>query len=161
MPSQAARQYVVFDEARLRDFLRNQQERQADLHDEQRPQLTPTDIQRVLATLLEGIELEQVSVPLVTFVAGDDACHLQPTQGVFAVTPSSPDDARSFSQAILNEINSEVADKAAMLLRIGVDPALSLSEYSVPVVPGADIVGTWQNAFELINAEPLANLGLD
>jgi subtilisin family serine protease len=48
-----------------------------------------------------------------------------------------------------------------MLLRVGVDPALALSEYSIPVGPGVDVVGTWQNASILINAQSLAEQGLD
>jgi subtilisin family serine protease len=160
MPNQAARQYVVFDETHLREFLNKQQGQQA-IRDEPRLPLTEQDIRRVLAALFEGIQVEQVSVPLVTFVAGDEACQLQPTQGVFALTPSGPDAARRFSQAILQQISGVGEKEDAMLLRVGVDPALALSEYSIPVGPGVDVVGTWQNASILINAQSLAEQGLD
>ena len=96
MPNQSTRQYVVFNETPLREFLGKQQERPADVPDERRLPLTAADIKRVLAALFEGIELEQVSVPLVTFVPGDDPCVLEPTQGVFAVTTDGPDAARRF-----------------------------------------------------------------
>lgn len=159
MPNQSTRQYVVFNETPLREFLGKQQERPADVPDERRLPLTAADIKRVLAALFEGIELEQVSVPLVTFVPGDDPCVLEPTQGVFAVTTDGPDAARRF-QAVLDQVNKDVANKDAMLLRVGVDPAVALSEYSVPVAPGADAIGTWQDALDLINAQTLADKDL-
>ena len=161
MPNQAARHYVVFNETSLRHFLGMQQERPADVPDEPRLPLAAADIRRVLAALFEGIELKHVSVPLVTFVPGDDPCELKPTQGVFAVTPDGPDAALRFRRAVLNEINKDVAKKDALLRSVGVDPAVALSEYSVPVAPGADAIGTSQDALALINAQTLADNGLD
>jgi hypothetical protein len=142
-----AQHYVVFDAERL---LRRQVEEP----------LTPASIDDPVWQLLDathtGLSRDDYtieSVPLVRFHSantGDPEPPLTP-QAVFSASSPTEDSAQKFRTAALASIRA--ADTA--LLSIGVNPAVRVGEFSVPVAPDAALFGTLDDARQLINAGQL------
>ena len=143
-----AQQYVVFDPARLLD-----RHIDAPLH--------PSDIEDALWRTLDqthtGLQQDDYvieSLPLVEFYAGDAGDVTSPPftpQVIFnASFPNNPA-AERFREATLASIRAG----SGALKSIGVNPTLTLGEYSIPVEPDAALFGTLDDARHLINADSL------
>jgi hypothetical protein len=141
-----AQQYVVFDPEGL-------MKRKVD------EPLTPESIKEPLWDILRqthtGLSQDDYvieSVPLVTsYLSVADARPPFTPQVVFSVSFPCDESADKFRAAVLQAIS----DGNRALDSIGINPAIAVGEFSVPVAPDGALFGTLDDARHLINADRL------
>jgi hypothetical protein len=150
--SLTAQQYVVFDaEALVRPASLAQQPLQADV--------VQQALLRELGPHWAGVTKNDFTVedvPLVTFYSRVPGLLKTPftPQEVCNVSFPTDDRARNFRDAVIARIN-----KGDSPLRwVGINPALTVGEYSIPVAPDATLFGTLDDARRLIGADQLQDL---
>jgi hypothetical protein len=103
--------------------------------------------------LLPGVSPSDytLGVPLVEFYTGDPSVNKPPftPQEVFSVASTTTSAAQKFRDAVL----ALISHGDSPLVSIGVNPAMTVSEFSVPVAPDGALFGTLDDARRLIRAD--------
>jgi hypothetical protein len=150
---QPAQQYVVFDAEKLVGKSLAEQALTPDIIDKHlRPLLQKTAGEARLPFSHDDYKIE--AVPLLTFHPGDPRPAKLPPftpQEVFSVSSPSTEAANRFRAVVLASIRGG----AGPLRSLGVNPAMGVGEYSVPVAPDGAVFGTLADARRLIGADLL------